>query len=269
MGMSVSTRKHGPSTVTSVADVELVGPATILAYHEVLPENDVSLYTVSRKQLCTHLRFVAERQARAQIAAPLITFDDGHISNFEHALPLLSEFAVHAVFFVTVGWMDRKLGYMSWSQARELAARGHSVQSHSWSHPLLTHVSPRELQIELCASKDLLEQKLGVLVNSISMPAGRWNHDVLAACANAGYKRVFVSEPWVYSRDIRGLELLGRFMVRRDTTVERLAQLCDRSKLLFWSLRAQHEFKRAARRFVGDRLYQHIWRRIAGRPTGV
>jgi hypothetical protein len=156
---------------------------------------------------------------------------------------------------------------MSWAQLRELARLGHSVQSHSWSHKLLTHLGPEDLDFELSASKQALEQKIGAPVVSISIPAGRWNRRVLEACGRAGYQQVFISEPWIHRAQPGGIRVVGRFMVRRDTRLDRLEQLCAGSKKLLWSLRAQHGIKKLARGIVGDHVYQYIWRLVAKRPT--
>jgi len=235
----------------------------VLTYHEVSQATGGSLYTVTPEQLRSHLALCVRRQS----AAPLITFDDGHVSNFEQALPLLSQTGVRAVFFITAGWTERRPDFMSWAQLRELARLGHSVQSHSWSHKLLTHLGLEDLDFELSASKEALEQKIGAPVFSISIPAGRWNRRVLEACGRAGYQQVFISEPWVYNAQPEGIQVVGRFMVRRDTRLDRLEQFCAGSKKLLWSLRAQHAIKRLARGIVGDHVYQYIWRLVAKRPT--
>jgi len=238
-------------------------PRTVLTYHEVSREAGRSLYTVTPGQFRSHLDLcLGER-----LAKPLITFDDGHASNFELALPLLSQTGVRAVFFVTTGWTGRRPDFMSWAQLQELVRLGHSIQSHSWSHKLLTHLSSQDLDFELIASKEALEQKLGAAVESISIPAGRWNQRILEACSNAGYQRVFVSEPWICGPGPRGIQVIGRFMVRRDTRFEQIVQLCAGSKRLLWSLRVQHAIKGLARKIIGDYVYQYVWRRAAKRPT--
>jgi len=238
-------------------------PHCVLTYHEVSRESGISLYTVTAEQFRSHIDLCRT----LGLAAPLITFDDGHISNYEQALPVLSAAGIQATFFITAGWTDHRPDFMSWSQLRELARLGHSLQSHSWSHKLLTHLSPEDLFHELSASKEALEQKLGAPVVSISMPAGRWNQRVLEACGRAGYQQVFVSEPWIHNTQPGGLRVAGRFMVRRDTGLNRLARMCAGSKKLLWSMRAQHGVKKLARSIVGDHVYQYLWRRAAKRAT--
>ncbi len=75
-----------------------------LAYHEIVPEASRYLYTASMNQFDEHLRMISELSAGLQprIQAPEITFDDGHISNYSYALPVLEKNARRAIFFVTV-----------------------------------------------------------------------------------------------------------------------------------------------------------------------
>lgn len=235
----------------------------ILTYHEIVQQSEASLYSVTHAQFREHMAFVAG--CRGLTTSPQITFDDGHVSNFEHALPLVTQIGITATFFVTPGWTGNP-GYMSWSHLREITVHGHFVQSHSWSHKLLTRISANDLELELSMPKQVLEQRLGHEVDAISIPGGRWDQRVIEVCARVGYKRVYVSEPWVHTT-VNGLEVCGRFMVRSDTNAERLKKMCNRSGVLLWWLRAQHQVKKVGRLVMGDEPYQRIWRRLANRPT--
>ena len=86
---------------------------------------------------------------------------------------------------------------MAAGELKELLARGHAVQAHGWSHKMLTQCSPAELYDELRRSKETLEDVLGASVDTMSLPHGRWNRQVLAACSQAGYKKVYTSDPSV------------------------------------------------------------------------
>lgn len=61
----------------------------------------------------------------------ILTFDDGpHKTHTKEILDVLDEHCVKATFF-TVGRMS---SFMA-KQLKEVAARGHTIASHSWSHP--------------------------------------------------------------------------------------------------------------------------------------
>src|ERR1035441_4804186 len=80
---------------------------------------------------------------------PEVTFDDGHISDYEYALPILQSRALTARFFITVGWTGKKPGYMGWRELRSLHESGHLIGAHGWSHALLTHCAQGDLDKEL------------------------------------------------------------------------------------------------------------------------
>ena len=62
------------------------------------------------------------------------------------------------------------------------------------------------------------------MVEEISVPGGRWNRRVIKACADAGYRQVYVSDPWV-AESMFGTQVIGRFMVRRTTTATELLKV--------------------------------------------
>ncbi len=238
----------------------------ILTYHEIEAEESGYRYGLSRLELREQLKCVAgfQRAAGKGIPSPLVTFDDGHLSAYQHAFPLLEEHGLKGVFFILAGWTQNRRDYMTWSQVREIAALGHRVQSHGWSHRFLTHCSPSELENELHRSKQALEDHLGIPVDSFSAPGGRWDMRVLRACAEAGYRSLYTSNPWLRSREREGIELRGRLTVQRHLSVERLARWLAEDGRIFSFSRVQYCAKELLRGIVGDRFYHRLWCRLAG-----
>src|SRR5262249_53289973 len=146
----------------------------------------------------------------------------------------------------------------NWDQLKELQAAGHSIQSHGWSHKFLTFCSDAELAQELGGSREMLEDKLGTSVEEISMPGGRWDERVIEACARAGYKCVYVSDPWI-AREICGVKVIGRFMVRRTTSLPELKKMVLRDSRKLWTLKMRSQLKRRVVGLVGDGLYHRLW----------
>jgi len=236
-----------------------------LTYHEISNTDPDYRYSISLAKFVEHARCLRRLtdSGRSQIVYCPITFDDGHISQFDLALPVLKEFSLKAVFFVTSGWVDRREGYMSWRHVDEIARAGHEVQSHGWSHAYLSRCSDQELDVELQRSKSELESHLGIRVSAISAPGGRWNQKVLHACRNAGYERLFTSEPCVTRKKEDGIEVLGRWMVTRTA---------DENEISAWlegrgapvALAKMRNFATAAmKRTIGDRAYEKLWRALA------
>ena len=233
---------------------------SVLAYHEVMPESNYT-YCVSTGSFGQQLRLLQECKAAGCDAQ--ITFDDGEQSQQVHAAPLLAEHGFHATYFVTPGLIGSAGKFLSWEQLAELRRAGHSVQSHGWSHSFLTFCNDEQLRHELSASRQELEQKLGAPVDSISIPGGRWNRRVLRAAAQAGYKKVFVSEPWVHEA-IEGVYVIGRFMVRKSTVLDELRKIVERDRKKLWTLKSRAQIKNSLVALVGDERYHRLWCRLTG-----
>jgi peptidoglycan/xylan/chitin deacetylase (PgdA/CDA1 family) len=232
----------------------------IVTYHEVTSERSDYVYSVSTLQFEAHLTVAAALPPESR--EPLLTFDDGHASHRKYAAPALSRFGLRATFFVTAGWTGNRIGFMNGTELRELAALGHDIESHGWSHTLLTMCSSGELAAELRRSKSSLEDVLGRPVDAISIPGGRWNRRVLEQCAAEGYRRVFTSDPCPEVRRLYGLEIRGREMVRNTTTARELLGLL-RAEPKMWSRpRLLFAAKRVARAVLGDSTYQMLWSRV-------
>lgn len=227
------------------------------SYHLVLPGHSTYVYSTTTAEFCQHLQLIATTSLQPQSESAL-TFDDCHASQFRWAFPLLERYGLRARFFAIAGRIGKRIDFMTWQQLKELVAAGHEVQSHSLSHVPLTHCCQSELSVEVSTSRAELEQRLGVRVNAISVPFGRWDHRVIEACARAGYHHVYTSDPGP-PLQLEGVDLFGRFIVRRSTRLEQLRRVLtgDRRELLW--LKRKQQCTLMARASVGDRVYFTLW----------
>jgi len=240
--------------------------STVLGYHELSSEATNYSYALTCRNFEEHLRLANELTGNSSDGqSPLVlSFDDGHISNYTAALPLLQKYSRKAIFFVIGSRIGEHQDFMSWAHLQELVALGHRVEAHGWSHTFLTRCSDAELRTELVRSRQVLEDRLGSPVTALSAPHGRWDRRVLKACAAAGYHQLFDSNPWSARHKLEQIEVAGRLIA---------VQSLDSARLLHWLTmgrseagvrRAQHAVKRSARFLLGDRLYYQVWSRLSG-----
>jgi peptidoglycan/xylan/chitin deacetylase (PgdA/CDA1 family) len=100
------------------------------------------------------------------------TFDDGNMSQYTYAAPVLDSFKFRGTFSIITGsnfvtddtpGIDR---YGTWNQFRAMALEGHEIGSHSVTHPALDTLptgdisTPGTLLYELYQSKNTIEQKV-------------------------------------------------------------------------------------------------------------
>ncbi len=229
----------------------------ILAYHEFCETPVRDVYSVTRETFRCHASLVAECGGRRNS----ITFDDAHASQFSIAAPVLDGLGISAVFFATTAWVGCHSDIMSWRELRELHNAGHTIGSHTHTHPMLTACGDRSLRNELMVSRQLLEDLIGDDVTCISMPAGRVNTRVLVACKAAGYSRVYTSMVGEYMAPSEDLpEVIGRLVVRTSTTDRTLRDYMDGKPGTCRRLRMESATKELAKAVVGDSLYQYVWR---------
>jgi peptidoglycan/xylan/chitin deacetylase (PgdA/CDA1 family) len=118
----------------------------------------------------------------------IISFDDGWVTQYENALPLLAKYHFPATFFVVTDYIGRR-GFFSWPQLQTLLAEGMKVASHSRSHPRLTKITdPALLWDQIYNSKAILESQLEVSVAEFAYPYGSYNAAATEMVKAAGYR---------------------------------------------------------------------------------
>ncbi|WP_185827175.1 polysaccharide deacetylase family protein [Edaphobacter aggregans] len=201
--------------------------------------------------------FVQVREATDSGLYPEITFDDGHISNSEFALPILQSRGLKAHFFITVGWTGKRAGYMDWPELRALHQGGQLIGAHGWTHTLLTHCSVKDLQTELGNARLTLEDKLGTSITTMSLPGGRYNRRVITACQEAGYTEIYTSIPRAETAPLG--PMIGRLNIRGNMNLEFIAKVLRPDSNVLSSLERQYQIKATAKTLLGDRLYEKLW----------
>ena len=239
-------------------------------YHQIRPAKSDYTYALGLEEFKAQAEFLAQSRRAAKQAAgpvlnlvePAITFDDGHVSNYECAFPVIERLSLSAHFFITVGWTGQRSHYMGWPELRALQGAGQCVGAHGWSHKLLTHCNRDELQRELVDARKKLEDGLGAAVTTMSLPGGRFNRRVLFACREAGYARVFTSEPkaeLAAEHDPPAERLTGRVNLLGSSDVPLLRKLLTPRSRELAALERKYRLKRTINSLLGDAFYAKVW----------
>lgn len=148
------------------------------AYHSISPED---LY-----QALVNKAPVPEKPI-------LLTFDDGYSDNYSSAWPILQQYGFRATFFVITKSVGP--GMMNWEQLNDLVKQGNTVASHTVHHLDLATLTEKQQEFELNSSKQELESHLGIRVQSLCFPSGKYNKTTLALMPKCGYKLGFSTKP--------------------------------------------------------------------------
>ncbi len=106
----------------------------------------------------------------------VITFDDGYQDFLTDAMPVLKQCGFTATVFLATGRIQQMsmrlegVDYLTWSEVRELHEEGIRFGSHTVTHPDFRCLGPEQIEYELGYSKEVIEQNLGVAVNSFACP---------------------------------------------------------------------------------------------------
>ncbi len=138
----------------------------------------------------------------------LITFDDGHESDFTIAAPELARRNLHAIFFVVWSYLGQP-GYLSREQVLALREQGFEIGSHGLTHVPLSKISPAQASNEILESKHRLEDLLQQPIAGLALPFGHYNDAVLKAAWAAGYRRVMTSDFRIANREHRIMPRMG------------------------------------------------------------
>lgn len=207
---------------------------TILLFHDVDKDNAERdfVYLKSHYNLIS-LRDVVDSITNKDFSgiphkAALITFDDGHVSNYD-LLPIVMDLNIPVTIFLCSGIVGTNRHYWfrhnfdgkpvedlkrisNQERLRLLSEYGFyqtksyddyqslqdnqiddmkkyiDFQSHTQYHPVLTYCSNEEAYNEIVESKIQLEQKYGLKINAISYPNGDYSDRDIALAKMAGYE---------------------------------------------------------------------------------
>jgi peptidoglycan/xylan/chitin deacetylase (PgdA/CDA1 family) len=197
--------------------------------------------------------------------ALVLTFDDGHISNHDIALPLLGERRLTATFFITVGLIGTG-ATMDWQQLRALHAAGMEIGSHTLTHRPPATLNDDELRHELLASKRILEDGLGTPVTSISSPTGFFNPRMSVIAQEVGYRALCYSQIGLIADESQPFAL-NRVAVKYTMHQGEFEALLRFEGKTLRGLRRQQRVRDVARKTLGVNTYLRLRRILtAGGP---
>lgn len=114
---------------------------------------------------------------------------------------------------------------LTWEEIRAMHQAGIAFGSHTLTHPVVSQLASQELELELGASKCLLEKKLGIPVLDFAFPFGKASDCSPAALemlSRCGYRSAVTTVPGVNTPQANLFEL-RRMQVGVDGSLARFA----------------------------------------------
>ena len=226
-----------PTTIPTRTDPKIIP----LLYHNIVYGRTGNIYNRDIYNFEQDLRFlkknfaiitfddllrIAESTLQITTDATIITFDDGDLSMYAIAFPLLVAYDIPATFFIVPQYVGQ-VGYMNWDQIRAMEAYRNedgkklfSFESHSLTHRALGELSYDQILYEMAESKRLIEQETHQMVSVIALPfgSGAQSAYVREAAQESGYRMIRTSYPSYISPDSLDLSTIHAFNVENYST---------------------------------------------------
>ncbi len=175
-------------------------PGTPSASPSAPPSGDQIGPAPARAQAVPEGKPVYELDAERQVVA--LTIDDGpDPRHTPTVLALLEQYGIRATFFL-IGENAAQHPDL----VREIAARGHHIANHTWTHPDLRNLSEGKVRDELERTSELLHRAAGKAPTWFRAPGGDWSPASLKVSAELGMRPMAWSvDPRDWSRPGTGV----------------------------------------------------------------
>lgn len=189
-----------------------------------------------------------------------ITMDDGYLSNYEIAWPILERYGMKATIFVigsSVGHTERYKDteypitpHFTWEQGREMVRSGavdlqcHTYDMHQWApyeerSPARENVLPLEGESEQEYAAALVEnieafqrdyrEALGKRADVLAYPGGQYSEQAEKIVREQGFLATVTSdasrENWIFEGEPESLYGLGRKNIEESVTADQLLEM--------------------------------------------
>jgi len=211
--MTVSDEQLADKDVPKRADPKIL----ILMYHNLVYGRTGSEYNRDIYNFEHDLAFIRSRfkvidfqdllavkagTLKLESDAALLTFDDGDLSMYAIAYPLLKEYGIKATFFLITNFVG-DIGYMNWPQIREMSEyrdeagnKLFTIGSHGTSHRYLGDLNQDAVTKELADSKEAIEKNTDEPADILVLPfgSGTGKQEIIEVAKNIGYKALRTSD---------------------------------------------------------------------------
>lgn len=238
---------------------ENVPTVIVLAYHHFTTAEDKALYYSDNKYVLAieefekQLQYLQEEgytpitteqlykwlnnEIELKEKSVLITIDDGNISTYYLALPLIEKYNFHAISFVitsrtrkkTPEWDAEKFYFLGQDLIKDIRTSHSSLElgSHSYNlHGQVNGKSPKDLSLEEL-SADVGKSKEILDTDVYCYPFGGYSSNYIQALKDNGYKMSFIYGPSSKTKRTDNVYTISRLIVEGTMDLEDFKKLLD------------------------------------------
>lgn len=151
----------------------------VYMFHEIASKDDT--YAISPKSFKSFMNDLIRNRKIVDIETLIrekdennvvLTFDDAYASVYEYAHPLLRKYGVPYYVFICNEYLNKE-GYLSEKMIKTMLKDSHCIiGSHGYQHVLSRTMHNDNLMEQISISKEGLEQRFNVKIDSLAFPYG-------------------------------------------------------------------------------------------------
>jgi peptidoglycan/xylan/chitin deacetylase (PgdA/CDA1 family) len=154
-------------------------------------QKQLEIIEKNKIQLINPKNFEKNLKEMKKIRKILITIDDGFLSFYKNAWPILKKKKIPFILFVST----REVGssnYMNWDQIKEISKENFvEIGNHSHTHEYLVDESDEDIKADIQKSIDIFKEKLGKNSDFFSYPFGEYSLNFRNIIKSLGFKYAF------------------------------------------------------------------------------
>jgi peptidoglycan/xylan/chitin deacetylase (PgdA/CDA1 family) len=216
-----SPKKSPAATAPEPANSNDGVRVTILGYHDFSKSKKATEMLISTDKFRKQMQAIKDlgltvismddfmdwKRGKKKIAdkSVLITIDDGWLSVYTDAYPILKEFGYPFTLFLYTNYIDGGASALTTNMIKEMQKNGCTIGSHSNSHPYPATVKAQRakgaatfatyLRKEMAGSRKTLEKKFNTKISSYAYPGGYVTGEMLPIATESGYEFLFTVLP--------------------------------------------------------------------------
>ncbi len=243
----------------------------VLCYHEL--DHDGDLWAASSRHFDEHLQYLKENGYRfisldeylaytaGKLQLPeksvMITFDDGYLSFYQKAYPLLQKYQVPAMLAIVTSWTDGEgkptdvRALASWAQLKEMEKSGLvTLVSHSHALHKNQAIDPQgdlssiaqnhlyvngryetedeyaaRLQNDFRKTQEIFQREFGHPAKALVWPYGLYSEKSVELARASGLQATFLLDGGVNDVSLQSEKYAKRMIIDRSINTEKLAKL--------------------------------------------
>ncbi len=175
----------------------------------------------------------------------LLTIDDGFLSFYENAWPILKERKIPFILFVSTREVGNS-GYMTWDQIREIAKEKFvHIGHHSHSHEYLVDEKIENIKKDILTANKIFKKELGSISKFFSYPFGEYSNDFKKLIEEFGFQYAFGQHSGVID-GTKNVYELPRFPIN-----EKYGKI-ERFNTIIKTLPLKYEFIKPEEKYLND-----------------